>query len=264
MKSIWLIYHDIYDGDPTVKVPRTAAIYHVSKENFFRHLSAIKDSGRRVVTVGEFLKGHGSDSVVLTFDDGWKGAFEIGLPLLQKFGWKATFFLTADFVGRKGFCTQDMILEAAKANIEIGVHGTKHRMLSACSPETMSLEFATCKKFLESLLNKPVEFASLPGGDGNGRIASCAKNAGIKALCTSRPGINHTGTSPFDLRRVAVRASTRDSDIRRYCHYHLSKELVRWALLHAPRRLVGIENYARFRRWFLDEEERETHELFSR
>jgi peptidoglycan/xylan/chitin deacetylase (PgdA/CDA1 family) len=177
-------------------------------------------------------------------------------------GLKATFFITRDFVGRKGFCDQDLLRHAAGIGMEIGVHGTTHRMLSACTRKDMVWEFSACKEFLESLLEKQVEAASMPGGDWNAEIASCAREAGFTSLCTSRPGINHAGVSSFNLRRVTIRTTTSVLDMQRYCRFHIYKEWLRWAALQAPCRLLGKRNYSRFRQRLLDTQHRRADDLF--
>jgi peptidoglycan/xylan/chitin deacetylase (PgdA/CDA1 family) len=201
--------------------------------------------------------------VVITFDDGWRGSFRIAVPMLQAMGWKATFFVTRDFVGRKGFCDQQMIRNAVAAGMEIGVHGTTHRMLSGCSTEEIVSEFATCKTFLESIVGAPVVSASLPGGDINHRITSCARAAGLTSLCTSRPGINMVGTSWFTLRRIPVRSTTAGPDIGRYCRYDVTKETIRWAALEVPRSIFGMKNYSRLRRRILGESAGHEGEVFN-
>jgi peptidoglycan/xylan/chitin deacetylase (PgdA/CDA1 family) len=261
-ESIWLMYHDIYQKDPVSSIPRSAAMYHVPKDVFTQHLIAIKASGRRVVTASESLNGSDGDTVILTFDDGWRGAFETALPLLMEFGFKATFFITQDFVGRKGFCDQGLILDAARAGMEVGVHGKTHRMLSSCSPAEIKLELSECKEYLESLLHQPVVSASMPGGDWNEIIASCAKEAGLKTLCTSKPGINNPKVSLFNLRRIAIRDNTSAADIHRYCSYNVRRELLRWSLLQLPRAALGMRQYTLLRRWLLGEQQNMNNELF--
>jgi peptidoglycan/xylan/chitin deacetylase (PgdA/CDA1 family) len=257
MKSLFITYHDLYENTPVPGSLRTANMYHVSKATFVRHVQAIKASGKRVITIDDFLRSSQENlncndgSIIMTFDDGWRGAFEIAIPLLQEVGWKATFFVTKDFIGHNGFCNRENILEAAKAGMEVGVHGTTHRMLPSCSPEEVVREFIVCKSFLESILGKPIEFASLPGGDWSNTVASCAREAGLKCLCTSRPGINNVQTSPFNLARLVIRATMRDKDLSRYCRFNINKELLRWTLFEIPRRLFGMKNYARFRKWLI-------------
>jgi peptidoglycan/xylan/chitin deacetylase (PgdA/CDA1 family) len=247
------MYHDVYEVTCDPELPRSAAMYHISSHAFMNHLAEIRKSGRRPVPVCDYLKQVEQNSVVITFDDGWSGSFRNAVPILQDAGWRATFFVTRDFVGRKGFCDPKMIREAANAGMEIGVHGTTHRMLSGCSTEEIVSEFATCKAFLESIVGCSIVSASLPGGDVNRRIRSCARQAGLTSLCTSRPGINRPDTSWFALRRIAVRSTTKDADIARYCRDNVMKEVLRWTALEVPRSVLGMKNYARLRGWILGE-----------
>ncbi len=262
MKSVWLTYHDIYRKEPVPGIPRSAAMYHISKEVFAQHLFAIRALGCHVITASEFLNSCDSNSVIITFDDGWRGAFETAIPMLQEFGFKATFFITQDFVGRQGFCDQALILKAANAGMEVGVHGRTHRMLSSCSREEISWEISSCKEFLVSLLQQQIVSASMPGGDWNEVIASCAKEAGLKMLCTSKPGINNPKVSLFNLSRVAIRESTTASDIRRYCSYNIQRELLRWTILQFPRLMLGMKRYSLLRRRLLGEQKGMNNELF--
>ncbi len=262
MSSVWLMYHDVHEVAPRPGVPRSAAMYHVNRASFAGHLAAIKASGRRVLTVAGFLRRPDEDSVVITFDDGWRGAFDVALPLLANEGWRATFFVTRDFIGRRGFCDGETLAAAARAGMEIGVHGTTHRMLSACTRDEILAEFASCKSHLEGLLAQPVSFASLPGGDVNRSIVAGARQAGLRCLCTSRPGLNHEGTSRFGLRRIAIKASTSDADVARYCRHELGREIARWGLLQIPRSLLRGKNYSRLRRRFLGEREHQSHQVF--
>ena len=256
------MYHDIYESEPLRDVSRSATIYHVQRKTLVKHLVAIKASGRRVITAGEFLNGPAEDSVVLTFVDGWRGAFYIALPLLLEFGFRATFYITRDFVGRDGFCDDHLIVKAADAGMEIGVHGTTHRMLSSCSYEELIWEMSTCKRFLESLLGQTIESSSAPGGDSDEIVVSSVKEVGLKSLCTSRPGVNKPGLSLFHLRRVAIRDTTCDRDIHRYCTYNMSKELVRWTVCQFARRTLGMRSYSLVRRRLLGDKKEGRKELF--
>ena len=252
MRAVSLIYHDVYCAQDRGNLPATATMYHVSQPTFSRHLDAVQSSGRLVVTVAEYLRGAGGDSVLLTFDDGWAGTFNVALPLIRERGWSATVFVTRDLVGRPGFCTEEMLRQASRAGTEIGIHGTTHRMLSGCSEDEITAEFSLCKTYLEALLDRPVESASLPGGDINRTIVDCARAVGLKSLCTTRPGINTAHTPPFGLRRVAIRRGTPASAVARYCRYALGREVTRWMVLQLPCRLLGMRNYSRLRRWVVD------------
>jgi peptidoglycan/xylan/chitin deacetylase (PgdA/CDA1 family) len=258
------MYHDVYCGRSSSLIPRSAAMYHVSAAQFRSHLDAIERSRVGVLTVGQFLGGgfKPADSVALTFDDGWQGAFEVAMPLLLERGWRATFFITRDFVGRQGFCDAYMLRDAVAAGMEIGIHGTTHRMLSACSAAAVLEEFRACRVYLEDCLQRPVVHASLPGGDLTTLVIGGAREAGVESLCTSRPGLNFDTTSRFKLRRVAIRESTTGDDVARFCRFDLRRDQGRWLLLQVLRTTVGMKRYSHLRRLILRERAGHAGELF--
>jgi len=167
------MYHDVFSISPAPFIPRSAAMYHISKQSFIQHLAIIKKSTLNVRGVSEILDNNDKNSISITFDDGWEGAFNIAMPILKDFGYRCTYFITKDFIGREGFIDEKGIMMASEAGMEIGVHGTTHRMLSNCSNDEIIWEFSHCKQYLESLTGQKVVSASMPGGDWNKIIASC-------------------------------------------------------------------------------------------
>jgi peptidoglycan/xylan/chitin deacetylase (PgdA/CDA1 family) len=251
MGSLWLMYHDVYTNlDSTL--PRSAAAYHVSTKAFELQLQIIKDSGIPVVSPSEAMRAAREQVLVLTFDDGWAGTFQNALPLLEKYSLPAAIFVTRDFVGQRSFCERSMLAYAVQSGVEIGVHGTTHRMLSALSDDEIFSEFSLCKDFLEQIIAKPVHSASVPGGDIDDRIIRGAKKAGLKYLCTSQPGINHPTTHPFRLKRIAIRENTDSKDMGRFCHLSVTLEVFRWRMLEVPRQVLGMKNYSRLQRLLVD------------
>ena len=142
------------------------------------------------------------------------------------------------------------------------MHGVTHRMLSACTPAEVVAEFRECREYLEALLGQPVTHASIPGGDLTATVVSCAQEAGMRSLSNSRPGVNHPASAPFDLRRLAIKNSTRAVDVRRYCRFSLGPERVRWAALQLPRTILGMKRYSRLRRAILRERGPKAAEVF--
>lgn len=264
MKSLWLMYHDVYERAPRPGVPASATSYHVSRQAFSAHLDAIAASNARVRPAGEALSDRdAADTVVITFDDGWMGGFEFAVPLLVDRGWRATYYVTRDFIGRPHFGVAGTLRAAAAAGMEIGVHGVTHRMLSALPRRDVVAEFRDCRTWLEDLLGQAVRHASLPGGDYTPTIVECAREAGLASLANSRPGLNRPSSSPFDIRRLAVKDVTGLDDIARWCSFDVTRERARWSLLQVPRRLLGMRTYSRLRRLVLGEHGPNTTEVFT-
>ena len=253
-RSILLTYHDVYSRQVSPKIPRSASIYHVSEHTFLEHIEIIKSSDIQVTSISKIIPAYGeTDSLGFTFDDGWAGIYHFILPLFKKLGWSATIFITRDFVDKPGFLSKSQVIELSNAGFEIGIHGTTHRMLSTCKPDDIRWELSTCKDFLERLTDQQVVYASLPGGDESPSITSIARQLGLQAVFTSRPGFNLSSTSPFAQKRIFVRASTTCDDIQRYCRYFVNRDILRWFIFQIPHKILGGKKYVYLRRWLLNE-----------
>jgi peptidoglycan/xylan/chitin deacetylase (PgdA/CDA1 family) len=248
VRSVCLMYHDVHEGAaPVAGIPRTAALYHVSKNAFREHLRVVAATGTAVRTVGEHAAGAEGDSVVLTFDDGWAGSLSTGVECLLAAGLRATFFVTRDFCGRPGFADASLLREAHAAGMEPGTHGATHRFLGRLPEAELRDELTSSKAFLEDLLGAAVTTGSVPGGDWSPEVARIARECGYTALCTSQPGVNDERTDPLALRRVAIRRATPLAAVERYARFRVGREVVRASALGVPRRLVGPHRYAALR-----------------
>lgn len=262
MKSVWLMYHNVHENSAASDIPVSASMYHVSLSAFTRQIEGLANSGLSCLTAREYLAKSARDSVVITFDDGWKGAFMFAFPILQRLGLKATFFVTKDFCGRKHFFDQSMIRAAVDSGMEVGVHGTSHRMLSDLDIHTIGMEFADCKAWLEDTIQQTVVSASMPGGDWSRKIARIVEQVGLDSLCTSRPGVNDQKTSLYELRRFAIRNDTGDDIVERYYHRSTAMEKLRWSMYRIPQSLLGMKRYSALRRRLLGDMKTGKTEIF--
>jgi len=74
--------------------------------------------------------------VLLTFDDGYDDNAETLLPLLQKYGMKATVFLIAGDVGKPHKLTRAQLAELVQSGlVSIQSHGWSHRNMAVLSPD---------------------------------------------------------------------------------------------------------------------------------
>src|SRR5437588_5250516 len=74
--------------------------------------------------------------VVLTFDDSSKSHFTVARPLLKKYGFGATFFITEGFdfrTNKRDYLTWDEIGQLHRDGFEIGNHTRDHKAVAADS-----------------------------------------------------------------------------------------------------------------------------------
>lgn len=252
-----LMYHRIVS--PVCPIPGgdvEEARYAVTLGEFEWQLNRMKDLGLRGVsmrTVHETL-GAGdtvpANQVVLTFDDGNRSDFEHAGPLLDRFGFSATFFVGTDRIGVEGGLEPDMLRAMTGRGFEVGSHGVTHRFLTGLSPVEEESEMDGSKKILEEITGSAVTCFAPPGGRLGRRGVETLKRLGYRAACTSEFGFNDGAKIRFTYKRIPVTASTsraRFVDILGASRTKLLPLYLKTGTLRAARRLLGERAYGRLR-----------------
>ena len=144
----------------------------------------------------------------ITFDDGHRSDHELALPILDRHGLKARFFITAGWTGtRARYMNWSQIGELHRAGHTIGAHGWSHRLLTQCSPADLRAELDAPRKLLEDRLGAPIHTLSLPGGRGHRRVLEACHEAGYTQVYTSNPRLEPDPAAPT-LGRLNLRGDT--------------------------------------------------------
>ena len=133
----------------------------------------------------------------ITFDDGHRSDHELALPILDRHGLQAHFFITAGWTGtRARYMDWPQLQELHRAGQSIGAHGWSHRLLTQCSPADLRTELNTSRKLLEDRLGVPIHTLSLPGGRSNRRVLEACREAGYTQVYTSQPRVEPDPSAP--------------------------------------------------------------------
>src|SRR5450755_2238287 len=201
MRAVSLLYHDVVEGaewDSSGFTGPGTAKYKMSRPEFEAHLAAIARTntlhrGRtsslahHLANTQETNAGAKPLPFLLTFDDGGASAILIA-RLLEKYGWRGHFFVTAGYIGTKGFLTPEQIRSLRTNGHVIGSHSFSHpTRMSHCSRETLADEWGRSVKILSDIVAGPVDSASVPGGYYSELVAETAAAAGIRILFNSEP-----------------------------------------------------------------------------
>jgi peptidoglycan/xylan/chitin deacetylase (PgdA/CDA1 family) len=220
-----LMYHSVSDHGPKRYRP-----YVVSPDSFAEQMAYLDHHGFRVLRVRDFARalhtgqGVGECTVVLTFDDGLADFASGALPVLDRFGFRATLFIVTGCVGgtsrwerraegRRPMLRWEQIRELAAAGIECGAHTSTHPELDVISPRSAKAEIFGSKQVLEEQLSTDVSSFAYPHGCFDARVRALVKEAGYTSACASKNALSSTEDDPYALARVTV---TPDLDLETF------------------------------------------------
>jgi peptidoglycan/xylan/chitin deacetylase (PgdA/CDA1 family) len=158
-----LCYHRISEGNK--------GDYTVSPATFSAHMKILADSGYHSVSPTElydylvFNKALPEKPVLITFDDSRIEHSAIAAPVMEKYGFKGTFFIMTITYNKKNYMTTEQIAALAKAGHTIGLHTWDHTMVSKFKDTTdWQKQIANPKLKLEKIVAMPVEYFAYPNG----------------------------------------------------------------------------------------------------
>lgn len=114
--------------------------------------------------------------VIITFDDGYVCQYEHAAPLLEKYGYTATFYVTTGLLGKDGYMTSDQIVSLKQRGHDIGSHAVTHLRLSRLHDLKIEQELVRSKEYLEALLQIPIVHFAPPFGACNPTVLMHVKN----------------------------------------------------------------------------------------
>ena len=182
----------------------------ISPVEFARHLDWLKDRGYTTITMKEYLMARAtgdslpSKPVVITLDDGYDDNYLTAFPLLRERGMRATVFLIADKIGRKGYLSLEQLIEMREYGIEFGSHSMTHTDLKKSGREVQRREVRNSRRVIEDALGTDVISFCYPSGQYNLGVIEEAKVAGYMGAVTVNPGQITDKSRVYELPRIRV------------------------------------------------------------
>jgi peptidoglycan/xylan/chitin deacetylase (PgdA/CDA1 family) len=204
-RIVFLMYHELeLPGRKLVQSEAGYVRYILSLENFRDQMKWLKSCGFRGLSVSDALLYPAEPGVCITFDDGCETDLIAAAPVLQELGFRATFYLTAGFLGTPGYLSTTQVRQLDSLGFEIGCHSMTHPYLSDLSDAELGREIVDAKLHIEQILGHAIEHFSCPGGRYDQRTLATARRVGFRTVANSRFHANSSGTSPYELGRVAM------------------------------------------------------------
>lgn len=205
-----LTFHDIANRRSVISVPPAV----------FRHgLARLHENGYQTLSLLEAVDHlrQGSPfpdrSLVITFDDGYQSVYEHAFPILQRYGMRATVFLTVgenvtgeqahrlpSLEGRTMLAWRE-IREMHDWGIRIGAHTLTHCDLTLQPAGQIEAEILDSKSAIETELGAPVDCFAYPFGRHDHRSREIVKRH-FACACSVKLGLITAGSDPYALERV--------------------------------------------------------------
>jgi len=248
-RIVFLMYHELeLPGRPLCQSEPGYVRYILLAHDFQAQMERLKLANWRGVSVTSALRFQDTHNVAITFDDGCETDLLTAAPILHKLRFGATFYVTAGFVGRRGYMSPAQLRELSSLGFEIGCHSMSHAYLGDLDDAGLYREIVEAKLLLEQTLGKPIEHFSCPGGRYSRRVIEVVRDAGYHSMATSQAYANSPSTNSFELGRIPVmRETTLSAFEQLYRGHALWKVSLQNTARDGAKRLLGNSFYDRVR-----------------
>jgi peptidoglycan/xylan/chitin deacetylase (PgdA/CDA1 family) len=202
-----LCYHQLRDFRPSDS--KTAKDYIVPVAAFREQMRILADSGYHSILPGQlydylaFGKKLPSKPVMITFDDTRLDQYTVGLPELNKYGFKGVFFIMTVSIGRPGYMSKEQIKQLADEGNTVGSHTWDHHNVKKYAGDDWTIQIDKPTQQLQGITGKPIEYFAYPFGLWNKGAIANLKQHGFKAVFQLSD--NRDENDPlFSIRRIIV------------------------------------------------------------
>ena len=197
-RPVVLVYHGVNEVEPRLDPRRLV----VSPTHLAAHIRLLLRLGYRFATADELARRGPAmppppGAAVLTFDDGFHDALDVVLPLLRRFGIRATFYVCPGWFGTAhpevhGDAARLLDEEAAAALVEAGMdlgsHTLTHPDVRSLADDRLAEELASSKAAVEAVSRRPCRTFAYPYGLYDARAERAVAEAGYELAFAWLPG----------------------------------------------------------------------------
>lgn len=214
-----LMYH--YLSDPPPGADRYRRDLSVSPAQFEQHLAYLRAQGYQAITLYDLLYHLAQGAplperpVILTFDDGYRDNYENAFPLLQQYGFSATFFVLIEVTnqGEADYLTWEQMRAMHAGGMDIECHARVHEYLPENDDDRLIWQVLGCREAIESELGERPRFVAYPSGHFDDRVIAFFASDNYWGGVTTQQGSLHSSDALFEIKRLRVRNTTTVEDL---------------------------------------------------
>jgi peptidoglycan/xylan/chitin deacetylase (PgdA/CDA1 family) len=150
--------------------------YFISPERFEEQIKRLKERGYRTLLPNEveavFYEGKqiSGKSVLISFDDTRADHYLAAAPILEKYGYRGTFYIMTVSIGKAGYMSREQIRELSDRGHAIGLHTWDHQDLRKLAADQWKIQIDKPKALLEEITKKEVTSLAYPFGLWNTEV----------------------------------------------------------------------------------------------
>jgi peptidoglycan/xylan/chitin deacetylase (PgdA/CDA1 family) len=204
------VYHRFNDS----RFPST----NISAADFQAQLELLQREQFVVLKLGEVVDrlrsgvSLPSRCAVITVDDAYRSFLTNGWPLLKRYGFPATLFVSTDTVGGSDYLSWQELATLRREGVEIGNHSASHaHLLNRLHGEgdlewaaRVSADIKRAQQALLTHLGSAPQLFAYPYGEFDPALAGLAKRAGFTAAFGQQSGVVTADQDIFSLPRFPV------------------------------------------------------------
>lgn len=153
IKIPMLLYHALFEGSANVEK------YAITMSEFERHIRYLSENGFRSISLADFLSKHQPDdnkkNIIITFDDGNYSDYSRAFPIVRKYGFVATFFVTVNRIGTDDYLDWHHLKEMIDHGMSIQSHSLNHSFLRTSATNSCKRSSMNQKRYSKRNLLSP-------------------------------------------------------------------------------------------------------------
>lgn len=198
---------------------------NISIQAFEEHLAYLHNNGYTCISLEDaetaYKRNQFDDKTFcITFDNGFYSQYKYAVPILDKYNWKATFFIPTLVIGERkrkklketyefDLLPSDKMMDwkhleqLIKAHHFVQSHGCFHHRDNLKNMDMIEFEVVESKHVLENVLGYEIEYFAFPFGAYNAAMIENLKQENYQMAFTNYPGILTPSTDIFRIPRIS-------------------------------------------------------------